>query len=250
MHKFSATTIILWAVFLSLLAVLLPHTAWLFGQFEPVNKLGTASAWAGAFAFEAAIAVLTHKLAKHIEAGPKRFSPGRRFAYRYLNAYAVGLMLSVCVSSLANLGHAVEFGRSLVIFAAWGVSPVIYQVAFGAVLPLVSLLFARVLSNVSESEEAISPELEATNKALAEVRAQLRQSEGQRREAEERARQAEDRFNAVGDFFARIAAPEKRQRIIAVREKWPGLPNAAVAIITETSQGYVSDVLKEIEVEQ
>jgi hypothetical protein len=54
---------------------------------------GMVTAWAAAFAFEAAIAALTHKLAKHIESTP-RYTAGRvwlrRISYQYLNAYAAG----------------------------------------------------------------------------------------------------------------------------------------------------------------
>lgn len=75
---------ILWLVYLALLAVLLPHTAWAFSNFEPQRAgvlgihWGSVTAWAAAFAFEAAIATLTHKLARHIEKTP-RYSdwPGR-----------------------------------------------------------------------------------------------------------------------------------------------------------------------------
>jgi len=95
--KTSTTTYILWIVFIGLLLVLLPHTAWLFRQFEaPYSGDGIDWGWitagAGAFAFEAAIAVLTHKLAKHFEDAPKRFHLGPKyisdwpkFKYRYLN---------------------------------------------------------------------------------------------------------------------------------------------------------------------
>ena len=237
------TTKLLWAVFLALLGVLLPHTAWLFGQFEQNNAGGLAAAWAGAFAFESAIAVLVHKLARHWESTPKRAQTWTKVRYRWLNAYVAGLAIAAAVSALANLAHAVEFGQSLAIFAAWGIPAQVYQVAFGGALPLVSLLFARVLSNETTSEDIPDPALDEAKKTIAELRSQVRQSEQQRLDAEVRARDAETRFAAIGDFFARLNAPEKRERIIAVRERWPGLPNSAVAIIAETSPGYVSDVV-------
>jgi hypothetical protein len=72
----SWSSIVLWVIYLALLAVLLPHTAWAFARFEPANPgwlgvpWGQVTAWAAAFAFEAAIAALTHRLAQRIEATP------------------------------------------------------------------------------------------------------------------------------------------------------------------------------------
>ena len=151
------TNKILWGVYLCLLGVLLPHTAWAFSTFEPRDAWwGKTTAWLGALAFESAIAVLTHKLAKHIEATRR----GRRlFIRRYLNAYSFGLLVAIGVSMLANLSHAVEFGGSMAIFANSSALPALYSVAFGAILPVVSLLFARVLSNVVDAEGEPDPDL-------------------------------------------------------------------------------------------
>lgn len=271
------TTKILWAVYIGLLAVLLPHTAWLFAMFESTATtnilgfavdLGDVTAWAGAFAFEAAIAVLTHKLAKHIENGPKRYPVGPKglaewpkFKYRYLNAFSLGLVVAVAVSALANLAHSVEFGRSLAIFARWGIEPKVYQMAFGGVLPIVSLLFARVLSNVAETEDAPNPELEELRRVFAEWKAKAKETEQNLRsviaewqgkaaeaeqramEAEQQAHDAETRFAAAGELFARLFNEEKRQRIIAARQTWPELPISAIAIIAASSPSYVSEVL-------
>jgi hypothetical protein len=206
------TNRILWGVYLALLGVLLPHTAWAFGRFESDNaglfgfKWGQAIAWLAAFAFEAAIAALTSKLAKHIETTP-RYSSGnvalRKFSYRYLNAYSVGL-----------------------------------SVAFGAILPLVSLLFVLVLSNVTETEQG-------EDEVLVEAKATIRELRKELRTAEARASDAETRFGAAGDLFARLFAAEKRVRILAVAETWPALPQSSVAKIAESSPAYVSEVLRD-----
>ena len=72
----------LWIIYLALLAVLLPHTAWAFARFESPSagwlgvSWGIVTAWAAAFAFEAAIAALTHKLARRIGTTP-RYTAGR-----------------------------------------------------------------------------------------------------------------------------------------------------------------------------
>lgn len=245
----SATTIILWIVYIMLLAVLLPHTAWAFKNWEPTGKgLSDLVSYAAAFAFEAAIAALTHKLARHIETTPKGKRGFHRFSYRYLNPFAFGLVIVTAVSALANLAHAVEFGRALKIFAEWGIPAKIYSLAFGGILPLVSLVFARVLSNVVDDEEAPNPELEAANKALAELRKQARESEQRAKSAEDRARLAEERFGAMGDMVKYLFGEDKRQRILFARQQWKQLPSSAIAIITEASQSYVSEVLNNAEV--
>jgi hypothetical protein len=245
---------LLWIIYLALLAVLLPHTAWAFSRFEPKAdgwlgvSWGLLTAWAGAFAFEAAIAALTHQLAKRIKATP-RYTAGhvglRRFSYQYLNAYAAGLFVALGVSALANFAHAVEYGRAFAIFDRYSVSPLLYSVTFGGILPLVSLLFARILGDTAHSETAANPELIKTKQIIKELRAELDAAEARISETEARAIAAEERFAAAGDLFVRLFAEEKRQRILAVAERWPELPAASVAIIASASPGYVSEVLKE-----
>jgi uncharacterized membrane protein len=234
---------LIWLVYLALLAVLLPHTAWAFSRFESPNAFGTLVAWMGAFAFEASIATLTHKLAKHIENTPKRLASLPKFAYRYLNAYSLGLVISLGVSVLANLAHAVEFGGELAIFTSYSVPFGLYAVAFGAVLPLVSLLFARVLSNVADAEAETDPALEQAHIEIKRLRLELKQTEQAKTLAEGRAQDAETRFAAAGDLFTRLFGEEKRLRIMAARQAWPELPASAIAIIAGSSPSYVSEVL-------
>jgi len=252
MKNANATTILLWIVYVALLAVLWPHTAWAFSMFEIAGLFGVIVAWTGAFAFEASIAALTHKLARHIEATPKRLRSWPKFGYRYLNAYSLGLVVALGVSVLANMAHAVEFGQPLKIFGVYGIDPAVYAVAFGAVLPLVSLLFARVLSNVVEAESEPDPAIEQANAAIADLRRQLRDAErlranveAERHAAEQRAAAAEARFAAAGDLLAGLFAAEKRQRILAARQQWPELPLSAIAIIAACSTSYASEVLSD-----
>lgn len=229
---------LLWIVYLCLLGVLLPHTAWAFSQFEPLGNLGTATAYMAATAFEMAIAGLTHKLAKHIESTPKRTKGLRRFRYYYVNSYSLGLVASIGVSSLANLAHAVQFGRRIKIFDEYDVPFGLYAVAFGAILPIISLLFARVLSNVSEDGEG-EEELDLANKTIRDLRTKLHDVEG-------RALDAEGRFEAAGDLFAELMRKNKRDRIIELAERFPELPGRSIAIITESSPSYVSEVITEV----
>jgi hypothetical protein len=276
MNKTSLTTYGVWAVFVALLAALLPHTAWAFRQYEPMESpilLGTFT-WADlisyvlAFAFEAAIAVLTHKLAKHFEATKevkkqiknadgtfsKVTDEWQTFKARYVNSFMFGLIITTCVSGMANLAHAVQFGQSLTIFTKLGINPNLYSFAFGGVLPLVSLTFANVLSNVTEDEAAPNPEMEEAKKTILSIRQQLRDTESKLRDAEgrvkaaeEKTRAAEDRFAALGDVVKYLFGEDKRQRIVISRKQWPQLPGAAIAIIAGASPAYVSEVLREVD---
>lgn len=237
------TTILLWAVYISLLAVLLPHTAWLFGAFEPVGPMGTGAAWAGALAFESAIAVLTHKLAQRIGKTPKRATRLQALSFRYANAYSAGLIIAVAVSALANLAHAVEFGSELAIFARWGITPVVYQLAFGGVLPFVSLLFANVLSNEVEEDTGEDPELVKMREANTELRRQLHSEEKRAKAAETALVSEQVKFANAAEKFAGLFVEEKRARIIAIRQAWPELQASAVAMLADSSPSYVSEVL-------
>lgn len=276
MNKTSLTTYGVWAVFVALLAALLPHTAWAFRQYEPTDSqiLIGSFTWANlisyvlAFAFEAAIAVLTHKLAKHFEATKevkkqiknadgtfsKVTDEWQTFKARYVNSFMFGLIITTCVSGMANLAHAVQFGQSLTIFTQLGINPNVYSFAFGGVLPLVSLTFANVLSNVTEDEAAPNPEMEEAKKTILSIRQQLRETESKLRDAEgrvkaaeEKTRAAEDRFTAIGDVVKYLFGEDKRQRIVISRKQWPQLPGAAIAIIAGASPAYVSEVLREVD---
>jgi hypothetical protein len=239
MTKLFSVNRILWTVYLSLLGVLLPHTAWAFQNFEPETEAGGISvvAWTAAFAFEASIAVLMHKLSGHIDRTPRRLSAWAKFQYRYLNAYSLGLLAAIAVSSLANLAHAVEFGRPMAIFTVWKISFNTYAFAFGAILPLVSLVFARVLSNVVDAESDEDPALVEAQKTIADLRRQLRESESQRKIAE-------DRYVSAAGTLVKIVSADKRERILAAHHLWPRLPGAALSIIADSSPSYVSEVLK------
>ncbi len=248
MTKRSFTTVILWIVYISLLLVLLPHTAWAFKNWEPAQSpMSSLVSYAAAFAFEAAIAVLTHKLARHIEETPKGKKGWAKTSYRYFNPISLGLVFATSLSVLANLAHAVEFGQTLKIFADWGIPQGFYSLAFGGTLPIVSLTFARVLSNVTDDEEAPNPELETLNNTIREIRRQLRDAEQRAKAAEDRANIAEQRFGAMGDLMNHLFGEDKRQRIIVSRRQWPQLPGSAIAIIAGASPAYVSETLKEIE---
>ncbi len=271
-EKQNFTTVILWIVYVSLLSALLPHTAWAFANWEPDGgftvggfKIPTLTHYVLAFSFEAAIAVLTHKLSKRIEKTPK-FSKSKKnadgtlakvpddfakFKFRYFNWFFFLLLVATGVSMLANLAHAVQFGRDLVIFAEWGISPKLYSFAFGGILPVISLGFANVLSEVVEDEEAPNPELIQLNETIKSLREQLRESERRVKAteekvkaAEEKTKTAEERFGTVTDMAKALFGENKQERILFARKQWKDLPNSAIAVIAESSPAYVSEVLK------
>jgi hypothetical protein len=238
--KLTATTG-LWAVYIFLLLVLLPHTAWAWSLFEPVTTLGKVTAWFAAIAFEFAILVLTKKLAAHIETTPNHKDRRLRFQRRYLNSYAAGLLVAIGVSALANLAHAVEFGRYMAIFGGGPWLFGVYAVAFGAILPFTSLLFARVLSNVADTEQEADPEVVDLRARLKETRESLTEAGRKVQENEQRAQKAETELAIAGRLFT----GDKRNRIVAALEMWPGLAPSAVAIITKSSPSYVSEVIND-----
>lgn len=245
---------LLWGIYILLLMVLLPHTAWMFARGESTEAgllsitWGVVTAWAAATVFELVIAAMTHKLSKHISQIPKYTNEWKRFKARYVNAYGAGLLLAWVVSTYANLAHAVEFGQPIKIFDSWGWPVWSYSVAFGAILPTASLLFAWVLSSVIEQDHAegqVNPELEKAKADIRDLRERLRSAEVERTAAEQRANEAETRFAAAGDMFAMLMSSQKRERVLFARQRWPELPQSAIAIITETSPARVSEVLSE-----
>lgn len=231
----------LWIIYVALLGVLLPHTAWAFQQFEPSGALWIG--WVAAIAFEGAIAAFTWRFKEQLESAPNSKKFWVRARRRYMTWPAVGLLVALVVSSAANWAHAEEFGRTMAVFGRYGINPLWYSLAFGAILPACSFLFAHILAEVQAGEEEADPELARAKAQLAEVRRELRETSQRLAQAEARASESETRFAAAGDLFARIMSESKRDRILAVRDRWPALPPAALAIIAEASPSYVSEVL-------
>jgi hypothetical protein len=117
-------------------------------------------------------------------------------------------------------------------------------VAASTIAIVISVGYAQKATTVKDTD----PALEKARQDLTELRRQFKESEAARAASEQRAIDAEARFAAAGDLFARLFAERKRERILAVAERWPSLQPSAIAVITETSPSYVSDVMKEVEV--
>jgi uncharacterized membrane protein len=254
--KTSWTTRILWAIFIFILLVLIPHTAWAFRQLEPGASTpvfrGTFT-WAdlvsyiAAIAIEAAIAALVYKLSEHIKktkqvkrtqknqdgSHTQTVDAGATWRKRYINVFSLALIVVTTVSALANLAHAVQFGQKLAIFTKWGVPEWIYSVALGGILPFVSLIFAWVLSEVSDDEAGVNPELEAARATIRSLNQRLKETEGQVKaalqSAEDKVKQietqvraalqsAEDQVKQIEEQM-RVALQESEGRVKAAEDR-------------------------------
>lgn len=246
------TDYILWAIFISLLLVLLPHTAWFFSIFEntePVNVLGFGVNIGGgvsffaAFAFEAAIAALVHKLAEHIQEAkiPNGQAPKwvRRITARYVNVYSVGLLLVVSVSAIANYAHAMEFGGEIKAFTRLGIPLEVYSVVAGGILPVCSLLFASVLSNVKDTEQDTDPETQRVKDENKTLKAQLKDTNDNLKTVIAEKNSAEQKAGV----YAGLLSEAKKDRVLAAHTLWPSLPYSSLEMVTGASPAYISDVL-------
>jgi len=230
---------LLWLVYIALLAVLLPHTAWAFSQFEPSGS--EALGWVAAFAFEAAIFGLTVRLKERLEATP-RYTSGnitwRRFKFQLLNSYTLMLTFALSVSVASNWAHAVQFGRAFQVFSQYSISPLLYSVMFGAILPVTSMVFSRVLADTKADDEP-NAEVEALKADRTRLKAESRQLTAHVQSLQQQMVGAEQMMKIA-------AGGDKSARVLAVHEQWPLLANSAIAVIAECSASHVSGVLKEV----
>jgi uncharacterized membrane-anchored protein YhcB (DUF1043 family) len=195
--KKSFTFYVFWLVFLGLLATMLPHTQWAFRQLEPATSAAIIAgwgmtwaefvSWAAAFSFEAGLAVFVHRLSRKIEATRKVYKgvgEGRTLdtwgtiAAKYINIFTAGVLFCAFVSGMANYFHALEFSVPLAAFSKVVFFKELYPLALGAALPVVSLIFASALSNVSEDEAEDDPanvELKNKNSELNKQNRELSQ---------------------------------------------------------------------------
>lgn len=227
-----------WLIYMALLGVLLPHTAWAFAAYQEPGWQQNAMAWALAIAFELSILAFTHQLKSRIEhAAGLRFKDGesksalawRRFTSAWVNIFGFGLLLASGVSALANFSYAVEFGRAFVTFTRYGIPRLAYELAFGGILPVVSLLFARILADTPDPKSAevdVHKAERALKSELARLRAEL-----------EKQKSSSIRFRTIQQGTT-------RERIIAIKSLWPDLPQTGISVIAEVSPSRVSEILR------
>ena len=281
-----------WAVFLGLLATMLPHTQWAFRQLEPAESpvILAGITWAdlvataAAFSFEAGLAVFVHRLSRRIETTRKvyRTVDGGRVVdgwatlrARYLNIFSAGVIFCAFVSGMANYFHALEFSTALAAFSKVGFFRELYPLALGAALPIVSLIYASALSNVSEDvaeEDPANVELKAKNTELNRANRELSQRLNNV-EAEFSALQAtfstakdelQEALAGFSDRDARLQAAlaevnalqdrlnntkgipaDAKEAILYLKACYPTLTNASIAIMAGVSPSRVSQVLKD-----
>lgn len=270
-----SNTHLFWLVYLAFLAVLFPQAAWTIGQFQDAaggewTMLGVSSSplgWFLAGVFETTIALVTHRLNDHWREMPPRYRSAdmgrKRFSYRWLNVYAVALMVAMTVSAIANYTHVVQFTNpSLKVFehAAWAVG--LYQVIFGLALPGVSFVFARALSTMQETEQEDDPafakaktDLKEANSTIRKLEQSIRQTEqdysARIRETEYRLEESEQRYRAVGDVVRWLFGTDValRDRIRGVRTTFPNLSQNGIAQVLGCSVSTVNDALQGYQME-
>ena len=277
-----SNTHLFWAVFVAFLFVLFPQTAWTIGQFQDKSStqwtfMGvTASplAWLLAGVIELTIAIVTHRLNVHWMEMPKRYKAddmkGKRFSYRWLNIYAMALIVAMAISAVANYTHVVQFtDQTLKVFNGSDVAVRLYQVLFGLALPGVSFVFARVLSTMQEAEQEEDPAFAKAKEELKEANATIRSLEKERTESERSIRlteqrhsealaraeqllnESEQRYRAVGDVVRWLFGKDEnlRDRIRGIRKAFPSLSQNGIAQIVGCSVSTVNDALQGYQVE-
>jgi hypothetical protein len=264
---------LVWSIYIAILVVIAPHTQWMFSQWEPTSDRFVS--WVAAIGFEGAIFAVTKLLVQRIERrkittfnfDKKRLEAGRFskyftwwpvFKYRWLNIYTLLLLICCAISAGANLAHAVQFAQPLRIVSEWGIPESVFTVAFGGILPLVNLLFAAVIADVDDSEQAADPELEKANAALREANKTIREKDKTVQEAERRALASEQRAlefeqqmrgvaNLVRFLFDReISLHDRIRGLYAER---PDLPQRRLAELAGCSVSVVNEVLKTVDAE-
>lgn len=275
------STHLFWGVYIAFLFVLWPQAAWTIDQFQDAASvkwvlMGVAAsplAWALGGVIEATIGIVTHRLNEHWREMPHRYKAAdmakKRIAYRWLNVYAMALIVAMSVSAVANYTHVVQFTNTkLAVFDggnSWAIP--VYQMVFGLALPAVSFVFARVLSTMQESEQEDDPafakakaELTEAKATIREKDAAIRQSQEAIRLAEKKLEESEQRYRAVGDVVRYLFGTDiaLRERIRGVRTSFPNLSQngiaqllgCAVSTVNEALSGYVIEIPSEIEVKE
>ena len=235
LKRINWTSILLWGIYLALLGVLLPHTAWAFYQVEPENQFGWIIAWAAAVFFEATIAALTFKQSQII-------SSRKKLSKKLLNPYVAGLLLSLGVSAYANLSHAFQFGRAIKIFGGQSWPFILYTISFGAILPVASFIFAWILSEEDLAEHITSPELQRAKETIKELKKEVGAAYQAKDEVNMLLEEEREKENVLGNLSGLFYGNKKEKIQIAV-ELWPEQTYEFYSKVTGASIGYISEVL-------
>lgn len=244
-----------WLIYIALLGALLPHTAWAFAQFQ--SDGGAWLAWPLAFVFEGGIFAFTHNLVESIEKSSRlRQKEGedwlaftwRQLSVGYVNISGLGLLICSTVSGLANFSYAVTFSRALDVY---GIPMLPLELAFGGVLPFISLVFARVLANTEaehqpdDTEAKLRSELRRAKATVEQLRQSKGEAEQQELVAKDRAKTAEQKLQQLQDVakYIELASNSAEVRVKAAKRLWPDVTQATLAEIAGASPSYTSQVL-------
>lgn len=238
----------LWVIFVALLMVLLPHTAWWFVQFQDPRVVvvfgaavqpGVVMAWFAAAVFEGTIAAYTHKLSRHIEQTPNFKDAYKRFVARYVNSYGGILAIAWFVSTVANYAYALEYARPTRLFIETGLPVEIGAAISGGILPLCSALFARTLSNVRDGEQEVDESEQEARNALREANRKIK---GLNTELEE-VNGLLSQVNVYRTLFDESVSAN--ERIHMATELLPDRSQSFYGQLLNVSKSYVSQVFSE-----
>ena len=150
-------------------------------------------------------------------------------------------MLTSGVSTFANFAYSVEFAQKFVVYDEYSFPPLLYELAFGGILPIASFLFARILAETIDNENERDETLVAAQKAERQAKKELARVQYEMEQLRSQFAKEKDELAEYAGLFA----TEKRERILTAKKLWPAIPHTGIATIASTSTGYVSDVLSQ-----
>ncbi len=237
-----------WITYIGLLVVMLPHTTFVAEQvFSDIY-----TAIAVAVVFELSIFGFSVAFKSQIEDGRRlrrrrkgdnvesRVSLGfRKLNHTYFNVYFMGLIVTSVLSGLANFTYAVEFfgeGNELKIIEQYNMSPTIFHVGFGLILPVIAVFFTFVLAeriSLDDTDE-ISQEAEQ----IISLKEQLIVDEKQITRLTQQLKQVKI-YKVLHDHT------NKEQRLVAAFTIYPKLNNSGASIIARCDPSYVTMLKKQ-----
>jgi hypothetical protein len=160
-------TAVIWLVYVALLVVMLPHTQRAAARFEPENIIGAVSSFAFALVFELAYIVFMHGQVEHLKQNRRARANEAKSHHlwrKWGTAYSAALLVALIITFLANTWHTTSSVDSQNVY------DVSMAFVFGAVLPVMSILFASILARVDTFEIKIESDL---NQQIAKLNREL-----------------------------------------------------------------------------
>ena len=244
-REVNKTTALLWFLFILVLIAMLPHTAWFFSRNEDGGAWALVKGWTRAVSLEIAVGAFAHKLSQYIP----QVKGKNKLRRQWFNWFSFGLTFSLLGSLIANVSHGVQFSDPTKLFTLifsevntakqFVTAGLVQGIISGSLLPVASLVFTFALSNLSESEAEVNPEVATLKSSLQDAR---KSNTGLRKQLEsmndslEPAQEYADLFNesyTVAD------------RIKSAHALFPEWSQKRIAAIVEKTPGYVSQILSD-----